>query len=105
MPAPVEQVHVDLGRIGKLDDEDAVAGNGADGLDVDPACERVEGIEDQADVRMIGTAYDLPGVAVVVDVATPGERFIADADAAPCRPFAKFTKIVGCAVDAAQRDR
>ncbi len=47
-----------------------------------PAREDVEGVEDRADVPVVGPAHDLPGVAVVVDVAAPGQRLVADADAA-----------------------
>ena len=50
MAAPVEQVHVDQRRIGELDDEDLVAGDGADRVDVDLARQRVEAVEDQADI-------------------------------------------------------
>ena len=74
-------------------------------LEVDLARQRVEAVEDQADVRMIGAAHDLPGVAVVVDVPAPGERLVADAQAALGRALAEFAEIGGGAVDAAQRHR
>ncbi len=105
MAAPVEQVHVDTGRVGELDDEDAVAGDGADGLDVDAPRQRMEGIEDQADVRVVCAANDLPGIAMIVDVASPGECFVAYAQAAPRRPFAKVVEVCGGAIDASQRHR
>ncbi len=103
--APVEQVHVDARSVGELHDEDAIAGDGADRPDVDAPRQRVEGIEDQPDVRMIGAAHDLPGVAMVVDVAAPGQRLVADAKAASRRPLAELAEIVGGAVDAAERER
>ena len=105
VPAPVEQVHVDQRRVGKLDDEDLVAGDRADRVDVDLARQRVEAVEDQADIRVVGAAHDLPGVAVVVDVPAPGERLVADAQAALGRPLAEFAKIGRGAVDAAERQR
>ena len=54
---------------------------------------------------MVGAAHDLPGVAMVVDVAAPGERLVADAQAALRRPLAEFAEIGGRAVDAAERQR
>ena len=62
-------------------------------------------VEDQADVRVVGAAHDLPGVAMVVDVPAPGERLVADAQAARRRPLAELAEVVGGAVDAAERDR
>ena len=52
---------------------------------------------------MIGPANDLPGVAMVVDVAPPGQRLVADAQTASCRTFAKFAEIIRGAVDPAER--
>ena len=54
---------------------------------------------------MVGAADDLPGVAMVVDVAAPGERLVADAQAAFRRPLAELAEIGGRAVDAAERQR
>ena len=103
--APVEQVHVDLRCVRKLDEEDAVAGDGADRRGIDVASQRVETVEDEADIRMIGTAHDLPRIAVIVDVTAPCQRLVADADAACRRPFSEFAEIVGGPVDAAKRQR
>ena len=52
---------------------------------------------------MVGAPDDLPGVAMVADVAAPGERLVADAQAALRRPLAELAEIVGGAVDAAER--
>ena len=54
---------------------------------------------------MVGAPHDLPGVAMVVDVAAPGQRLVADAQAALRRPLAELAEIGGGAVDAAQRER
>ena len=105
MPAPVEQVHLDERRVSQLDDEDAIAGDGADRLDIDPPGERVEGVEDQPDVRMVRAPDDLPGVAMVADVPAPGERLVADAQAASRRQLAERLEIVGCPVDPAECQR
>src|SRR3546814_8299166 len=74
VPAPVQQVHVDARRIGELHDEDAVAWNRPDRLDVDSSRQGVEGIENEPDAGMFGAAHDLPGIAVVVDVSPRSEE-------------------------------
>ena len=73
------------------------------GVEVGPARQDVEGVEDQPDRRVVGAAHDLPGVAVVVDVAAPGQRLEADAQAALCRALAELAEVGGGAVDAAER--
>ena len=62
-------------------------------------------VENDADRFVVGAPHDLPGVAVVVDVTSPGERLIADAQAARGGAFAQFAEIGGRAVDAAERGR
>ena len=61
----------------------------------------METVDDQADVRVVGAAHHLPRVAVIVDVRTPGQRLVADPQAALGRPLAEFVKIRSGAVDAA----
>ena len=63
----------------------------------------VEGVEHQADRRVVGAAHRLPGVAVVVDVAAPGQRLEGDAHAALGGALAELVQVGGGAVDAAQR--
>ena len=38
------------------------------------ASEGVEGMEDQADLRVVGAAHGVPSLAVVVDMAAPAAR-------------------------------
>lgn len=103
--APVEQVHVDIRGIGKLDDEDFLFGNRADGIDVDLARQSVEAVEDKTDIRMIGATDDLPGVAVVADMAAPGKRLVAHPQSPPGSTLAKFMKVRRRTVDAADSSR
>src|SRR5690606_32706615 len=103
--APIEQIHIDLGCVGKLDDENAVARNGPDRLYIDTARQRMERIEDQADIGMICPPDDLPRITMVVDVAAPGERLIADAKAALRSSLPKLAEIRGGPIDAAERQR
>ncbi|VVT44457.1 hypothetical protein BOS5A_10478 [Bosea sp. EC-HK365B] len=102
---PVEQVHVDRGRVGELHEEDPVAGDGADRIRIDAPAERMEAVEDQADIRMVGAPHHLPGVAMVVDEAAPAQRLEADTHAMPFRQIAEIVKILGHAVDAAEGGR
>jgi transposase len=52
---------------------------------------------------MVRPPHDFPGIAVIVDVASPCKRLEADADSVPRRPFAELVEIGGGAVDAAKR--
>ena len=55
--------------------------------------------------RVVGAPHDFPGVAIIVDVAAPGQRLEADAQAARSGAFAQFAEIRRGAVDAAERGR
>ena len=105
MPAPREVVHLQQRRVGELHQEDAVARDGADGAEIGAARQDVEGVEHQPDRRMVGAAHRLPGVAVVVDVAAPGQRLEGDAQAALGGALAQLAQVGGGAVDAAQASR
>jgi hypothetical protein len=51
MPAPVQHIHLEPRRIGKLDEKNPVAGNGAHRREIGLASERVKGVEDEPDGR------------------------------------------------------
>ncbi len=78
MPAPAEVIHVQHRRVRDLDDEQFLGADVPDAAGRDLAGERMEAVEDEPDAGMVGIADQRPGVAVVVDVAAPGEGFIAD---------------------------
>jgi hypothetical protein len=65
--------------------------------------EDMKAVEDEANGRVIGAADDLPGVAVVVNMPPPGERLIADADAAFSGELAQFMKIGSGAIQSGKR--
>ena len=100
--APGEIVHLQQRRVGELDQEDAVARNRLDGGQIGAARQDVEAVEHQPDRRMVGAAHRLPGVAVVVDVAAPGQRLEGDAQAAFGGALAELAQVGGGALDAAQ---
>ena len=99
----IEQVHRDRRRIGKLDEKDPLSGNASDRLGVDAACQRVETVEDQPDGGVIGTPHHLPGVAVIEDVAAPGQRLEPDPQPARRGDLAQRVEIRRRPVDAAHR--
>ncbi len=105
MPAPGEDVEFELRRVGQLHQEDLVGRDRADRTGRKLRRQRVKAVEDDADRLVIGAPHDLPGVAMVADVASPGERLIADAQAAPRSELAQFAKISGGAIDATERNR
>ena len=82
MPAPLQQLHVEPGCIGNLDQKQFLRPDVADTARRDAARKGVEGIEDQADCRMIGVAHQCPCLAMVVDVQSPRQCFIADLEPA-----------------------
>ena len=105
MPAPGQDVHVEPGRVGDLNQENLVAGDRAHGLQVGLARKGVEGVEHQPDRLVVGAAHDFPGIAVIVDMAAPGKRLEADAHAALGGALAEFMEIGRGPVDAAERER
>src|SRR5258707_1310917 len=103
MTAPGQVVHIELWRVGDLDQEDAVLRNSAHGIEIGAAREHVEAVEHQPDGWMIGAAHHLPGVAIVVDVRAPRERLERNTKASPRPPLAKLAEVGRRAVNAAQR--
>src|SRR5262249_38708993 len=65
--------------------------------------EDVEAVEGEADGGMVGAAHHLPRIAVVADVAAPGQRLEADPDAALLRALAELVEIRRGAGDPAER--
>jgi hypothetical protein len=65
----------------------------------------VKAVENETNGSVVGAAHDLPGVTIVADVAAPGERLEAHAQAACLGLLAELAEIVGGAVDAPQGDR
>jgi hypothetical protein len=79
VPRPLQHVHRQERRVGHLQEEDALARNRGDAGGVVLQRERVETVEDEAQVRMVGSGDDLPRLAVQAHVAAPRQRLVADA--------------------------
>ena len=105
MPAEEQQVHRDAGRVGGLHQRDALGGDARDGIGRQTAREHVEAVEDHADPRVPGALDRLPGLAVVVDVAAPGERLEADAEVELGGELAELVQVGGDAVHVAAAPR
>ncbi len=82
VPAPLQNVHGEPGRIGELEEEDPLAGNIRDSRGIVAERENVEAVEDEPEVRVVDLAHDLPGIRVMVNVLAPRQRFVTDAQIA-----------------------
>src|SRR4029453_3325708 len=66
------------------------------------AGERVETVEHEAHSRVISAPDGLPGIAVVVDVLTPGQSLETDAQAALARPLPELVEVCCRPLDASE---
>ena len=108
MPAPLQDVHVHVRRVGELQEEQLVAGDVPDSGRVRAAGQDVEAVQTQAEGRVIGPANDLPRALVGVDVGAPGERLVGDPHPAPLGGLRQETQLLGdlvVVVDRVRRDR
>ena len=65
--------------------------------------QRVEAVEDQAEMRMVGALDDRPRLPEQVDVAPPGQRLEADAQVAPRGALGELVELRGGALLLGQR--
>ncbi len=103
MPAPVDDVHIEPRRVGELHQRDLVARDRADGLESVWSAKMWKLFEGESHRRMAGAPHHLPGIAVIADMASPGQRLEADPHAALLRALAKLVEIGRGAIDAAER--
>src|SRR5437773_167643 len=105
MPAPGQHVETEPRRVRELDQENLVRWNRFDRRHRKGWRQRVKAVEDDSDRFVIGAARDFPGVAVVADMTSPGQRLEADAQAARAGQFAELPEIRRGAINAAERGR
>ena len=105
MPAPGQHVEAKFRRVRKLHQEDLVRRDRLHRGNRKCRRQRVEAIENDPDRFVIGAAHDLPGVAIVVDVTTPGQRLEADAQAARGGQFAESVEIRSRPINSPERGR
>ena len=78
MPAPLQHVHPQVRRVRELEEEDLLAGDLGDRVQVGAALEDVEGVQADAERGWSAAADDPPRVVVLAHVAAPGERLVRD---------------------------
>jgi hypothetical protein len=61
MSAQKQQIHLDPGSIGGLNEDDPLRRDLPDVVDRQPPGQHVEAVEDQADMLMVGVPHRLPG--------------------------------------------
>jgi hypothetical protein len=105
MPAPGQYIETEFRGIRELDQEDFVRRYRLDRGDRKRRRQRMKAVENDPDRSMVGAAHDFPGVAIVVDMATPGQRLEANAQGPRGGALAKCAKISRSAIDAAVRGR
>ena len=92
MPAPVQDVHLETGGVGELNEENFVGGKSSR---IVAECQGMEAVDDQTEGGMIGLAHDFIGVAPSVDMPSPRQGLVPNPQAAPLRPFGQCMKIRG----------
>ena len=94
MPAPLQQVHLQHGRIRELHEEDFCRIDFAQAIDGDVAREGMEAIQNEANRRVIHFTDDGPRLPVVGNVAPPGKRLESNPQASRTRPLPELAKVV-----------
>ena len=103
--SPLQRVHRQERRVGQLHEEYLVSRDVCDAGGVIPQRQRMHAVDDQAEMWVIGTPHDRPGLRVEVHAAAPGQRFEADAQAAPAGAFGEFVQLRSRTLLVRHRDR
>ena len=88
MPAPLEHVHVQVRRVGQLQEEQLLAGDVGEPGRVAAAGEHVEAVQAQAERRVVGPPHGLPRAVPGRHLGAPGQRLVGEPQPAllgPCR--------------------
>jgi hypothetical protein len=95
MPAERQRVHLDRRRVGNLYEGDAIGRQRRHWLDRIASDARMETVEYDPEIGAIRHTHDVPSLGPILDVPSPGERFIADAKAMLASAIGEFGKIGG----------
>ena len=90
-----QRVHADARGIGQLDEEHPLAREVCDTRPVVRESERVEAVEDQAEMRVVRPLDDAPGPVEGAHLGAPGQGLEADLEAALRRPLGELVELVG----------
>ena len=103
--APLQHVHREHRGVGELEEEDLLAGDLGDPVDLGRAGEDVEAVEAEAQRRVVGPPDDVPGRLPRVDVPAPRERLVGEPQAALGGPVGQAVQLAGEPVGVARRRR
>src|SRR5262249_34534082 len=78
VPAPGEDIEVELRGVRKLNQENPIRGNRRDRRGGKTGRKRMEAVQNDSDRGMVGAPHDLPGIPIVVDIASPRQRLEPD---------------------------
>ena len=95
MPAPLQQVHVHVRRVGQLQEEQLLAGDLLDPGRIRAAGQDVETVDAQAERRMVGRPDDVPGPLVGVDMRSPGQGLVGHQQPALLRQDGGLVQLLG----------
>src|SRR5439155_14198897 len=93
VPGPLQHVHRQQRRVGELQEENLVAGYLRNAGRVVAQRKRMEAVEDQAQMRMIGALDDRPRLRIELHRPAPGKGLEADAEIALCRPLGERVEL------------
>ena len=105
MTAPREMIHRQARRISDLHEENAIAGDRQERIQLGVARENVEGVKRQTNALMRCSANDFPGVTVIVYKPTPGQCFVANSHIVTGSEFTEFAEVIRRALDTPERVR
>jgi hypothetical protein len=95
VPAPVQDVHREPGRVGQLEEKDLLGRDGLDRVRGHVPGEDVEAVQAEPEMGMVGHPHDPPGVQVVVDVPAPRQRLVGDRDPVLGGPLGQQPQLLG----------
>jgi hypothetical protein len=95
VPAPLDHVHIEPGRVGQLHVEHLGAGYDSDTRGIVAPGQHVEAVQAQAERGMVGVPHDSPGMGVRVDEPTPCQRLVGQTQAAPFGSTGQRAQLLG----------
>jgi hypothetical protein len=90
---PRQRIHLQPGRIGELQEEDAVTGDVGDASRIVAQRQRVKAVDAQAEGRVRGALDQVPRLAVGAHVSAPGQRLVRNAEVALRRPLGERAQL------------
>ena len=86
-----------------MNEENFIARNAANCIWIDLAGQSVKAVQNKPNIIMVGALDNVPSVPVIVDMTSPGQCFVTDAQPSFFRARSEFVKVCCCALGAANR--